>query len=53
MDKIAELVQKFSEDIKSLDVREEIKEMMTVEYFRSLTTICEKFGSVPVSKKGE
>lgn len=53
MDKIAEFVQKFSEDIKSLDVREETKEMMIVEYFRSLITICEKFGSIPGSKKGE
>lgn len=53
MDKIVELVQKFSEDIKELDIREETKEMMIVDYFRSLITICEKFGTVPVSKKGE
>lgn len=53
MDKIAELVQKFSEDIKELDVREETKEMMIVEYFRFLTKLVERFGSIPENKKGE
>lgn len=53
MEKIAELVKEFRENINDLDVNSETKEMMTVEFFRFSLRMYEKVKAFQEIKKGE